>query len=74
LTTSQDKHTLALTVEVEGVADTRAVVFVLAPNGVPHSVTLAAMPLTNSEYSAEHHVLWIQFTNESRPRELVLRW
>jgi hypothetical protein len=58
---------------VEGVANTPAVVLLRAPKA-PHSVTLAGQPLTSFEYAAEDRLLWIRFTNEASPRELVIEF
>ena len=70
LVSKQDKHSLALT--VEGVANTPAVLLVGGAKNKPKSVTLSGAPLQDYDYSAEHHLVWLRFNNESRPRELLL--
>ena len=63
----------SLTLAVEGVARTPAVVLLAAPKA-PTSITLAGEPLTSFNYSAVHGLIWIRFNNESRPRELRLQF
>jgi hypothetical protein len=63
----------ALAVAVEGVADTPAVVLVRSPKA-PQSVTLAGQPLKDFESASANHLLWVRFTNESRPRELRIEF
>lgn len=63
----------SLTVTVEGVVNTPAVVLLRAP-AAPRSVTLAGQPLESVHYSAEERLLWVRFTNEARPRELALEF
>jgi hypothetical protein len=65
--------TTSLSIAVEGIADTEAVVL-LKTKRQPGSVTLAGEPLTNSKYSAEHQLLWVRFANEATPRELVVNF
>jgi hypothetical protein len=65
----QDRKTLALT--VEGVADTPAIVLIHAPKP-PQTATLAGQPLKDYEYSPADQLLWIRFSNQSKPRELRL--
>jgi hypothetical protein len=62
-------HSLSLT--VEGVVNTPAIMLVRVPSA-PRSITLAGQPLESFKYAAEDGLLWIRFTNETRPRELVL--
>jgi hypothetical protein len=62
-----DAH--SLTLAVEGVAGTPAIVLLRAPEP-PRAVTLAGQPCPQYQYSASDRLLWIRFTNESRPREL----
>jgi hypothetical protein len=64
-------HRLSMT--VEGVVDTPAVVLLRVPTA-PRFVTLAGQPLVNFEYAAEDRLLWIRFTNEARPRELTIEF
>jgi hypothetical protein len=61
----------ALSMTVEGVVNTPAVVLLRAPT-TPRSVTLAGQPLASYEYAAEGRLLWIRFTNEAGPRELTV--
>jgi len=61
----------SLSLTVEGVANTPAVLLLRAP-ATPRSVTLAGQPLQSFHYSPEDRLLWIRFTNEATPRELVL--
>jgi hypothetical protein len=58
-----------LSVMVEGVGDTQAVVLLLSPNP-PRSITLADEPVTAFEYSPKDRLLWVHFTNTNSPREL----
>jgi hypothetical protein len=59
----------ALSLTVEGVADTPAVLL-LRTRTAPRRVTLAEQELKNCVYSAEDRLLWIRFTNQAQPREL----
>ena len=54
---------------VEGVAKSPAVVLVRNAEA-PHAITLDGKPISNFDYSTMNRLLWIRFTNESRPREL----
>ena len=72
LPAKSERPGLALT--VEGVADTPSVVMVYAPGGPARSVNLAGQPLNTIEYSAAERLLWIRFSNESRPRELTVNF
>jgi len=38
----------------------------------PREITLAGQPLKDFDYSASRKLLWVRFTNEPKPRELVL--
>jgi hypothetical protein len=42
--------------------------------GRPKAVTLDNQPLQQSEFSADNHLFWLRFSNEPRPRELVLQF
>jgi hypothetical protein len=64
-------HALSLT--VEGVVDTPAVLLLRASTP-PRSVTLAGQPLGSIRYSTEDKLLWIRFKNEARPRELAIEF
>jgi hypothetical protein len=63
----------ALTLAVEGVARTPAVVLVQAP-AAPRAVTLGGEPLAAFEHSPADRLLWLRFTNQSTPRELQVRF
>ncbi len=62
-----DAKTLSLT--VEGVAETPAIILVHAPKP-PHSITLAGQSHQSYKYSPSDHLLWIHFSNRASPREL----
>jgi hypothetical protein len=63
----------SLTLAVEGVADTPAVVVLASPKA-PRSVKLGGQPLESIEHSASERLLWIRFKNESRPQELAIQF
>ncbi len=71
LPTARDAQSLSLA--VEGVTHTPAVVLLRASKA-PRSVTLAGQPLDDFRYSAAEQLVWIHFANESRPRELSVRF
>ncbi len=71
ITKERTDHSLTLT--VEGVAATEAVVLVRVPIA-PRAVTLAGKPLKTIEHSAADQLLWIRFQNEARPRELQIEF
>ncbi len=56
---------------VEGVAQTPAIMLFAAAHA-PKAVMLAGQKLETFEYSAKEHLLWVHFTNEAAPRELVV--
>ena len=62
----------ALTMTVEGVEDTAAIVLVYWPGTPPRAATLAGKPLDVAQDSASDHLVWLRFTNRSQPRELRL--
>jgi len=64
----------SLTLAVEGVAHTQALVLVSAPGNPPSSIKLAGQPLTSYEYSAADRLVWIRFKNEPVARELEVRF
>jgi len=70
----QKRDARSLTMAVEGVANTPAVVLLSAPIGAPGSVSLGGEPLQSFDYSAKERLLWIHFTNEPSPRELTIRF
>jgi hypothetical protein len=63
----------SLTLAVEGVAGTPAIVLLSAPEP-PRAVTLAGQPCGQCQYSASERLLWVRFPNESSPRELRLEF
>lgn len=62
----------SLSMKIEGVEDTPAVVLIYWPGSRPRTVTLEGKPLAIAQYSASDHLLWLRFTNRSIPRELSL--
>ncbi len=62
-----------LSLTVEGVAGTPAVVLIRAP-GKPRTITLASQQLDSYEYSADRKLLWVRFQNESSPRQLLVEF
>jgi hypothetical protein len=62
-----------LRLAVEGVTDTPAIVLLRAPSA-PRSVTLDGQPLQSVRYSPADRLLWLQFTNEARPRALTVKF
>jgi hypothetical protein len=62
-----------LTLAVEGVGKTSAVVLVHAPSP-PQEVTLDENVLNSFEYAAAERLLWVRFENDVRPRELKIRF
>jgi hypothetical protein len=67
------KEVHSLTLAVEGVAGTPAIVLLHAPEP-PRAVTLAGQPCGQYQYSASERLLWIRFPNDSRPRELEVEY
>jgi hypothetical protein len=63
-----------LSLAVEGVAGTPAVVLLHTGKKAPQKVTLAGQPLSNYEYSAADSLLWIRFPNESKAQELTVNF
>src|SRR5262249_25245110 len=66
---TQKSNTLSLA--VEGVAGTPAVVLLHTGKKAPQKVALSGQPLNDYEYSAADGLLWIRFSNESKPQELT---
>jgi len=66
----QESTSKALTLAVEGVEDTAAVVLVYSPSGAPRRVTLEDAVLEPVKYSEKDHLVWLQFKNRSSPRKL----
>ncbi len=71
LRTKRSASQLVLT--VEGVGNTSAMVLLHAPKP-PRAVTLAGQPLHDFDYSATEKLLRLRFPNETRPRELEVRF
>ncbi len=72
-TLAREKTDHSLTLTVEGVVATPAVVLVRVPIA-PRSVTLEGKPLKTIEHSAADQLLWIRFTNQAKPRELKIEF
>jgi hypothetical protein len=66
----QEQSQNALTLAVEGVEDTLAVVLLRCPAGPPRTITLDGAALDPPKYSPENHLAWVRFTNRSSPRQL----
>lgn len=58
---------------VEGVANTPAVVLLCTPQPA-RTITLAGEPLQPARVDDANGLVWLQFTNTSSPRELVVRF
>ena len=56
---------------VEGAAQTPAVMLLHCAHA-PLAVTLDGQPVTDIQFSKPGHLLWIRFTNEASPRQLVV--
>jgi hypothetical protein len=63
----------SLTLTVEGVPNTPAVMLLHAPKDVS-SITLAGQNVADHTYSAVEQLLWVRFTNGDSPRELVIHF
>jgi hypothetical protein len=63
----------SLTIAVEGVANTAAIVLIRASRDAS-SITLAGQAVADHTYSAADQLLWIRFANSAAPRELVVRF
>ncbi len=57
----------------EGVGNTPAIMLLESPQA-PRTVTLDGAKLTNFEYSAQEHLLWIHFSNDAAPHKLVVQY
>lgn len=68
----QESTPKALTLAVEGVEDTPAVVLVYSPSGEPRRITLDNAPLEPAQYSEKDHLVWLRFNNRSSPRKVQL--
>jgi hypothetical protein len=58
---------------VEGVGDTPAVVLLRVPAGAHPSFELTDGRINSSDHDSSEHLAWVRFTNESKPRELLVR-
>jgi hypothetical protein len=58
---------------VEGISDTPGVLLLRAPEK-PSAVTLDGEPLTDQSYDASHHLLWLRFPNQPRPRKIDVKF
>lgn len=67
------KDSKSISMAVEGVGETPGVVL-LSSAQTPQSITLDNKPLNDFDYSAKDGLLWIRFTNESRPRTLSVQF
>jgi hypothetical protein len=67
------KESKLISMAVEGVGDTPAVVL-LRSSRPPRSITLDKDAISDFDYSAKDGLLWVRFTNESRPRTLSIQF
>jgi len=58
---------------VEGVGETPAIML-LESVAAPRAVTLDGKNMTDFEYSAKDHLLWIRFKNDASPHELAVQY
>jgi len=58
---------------VEGVGETPAIML-LESVEAPRAVTLDGKNVTDLEYSAKEHLLWIHFKNDASPHELAVQY
>ncbi|HEV7927283.1 MAG TPA: hypothetical protein VGR14_18160, partial [Verrucomicrobiae bacterium] len=63
----------AISIEVEGVANTPGVVLLRAPRAA-RSVLLAGQVLETVDYDAPQGLLWVRFTNQASLRELSVQF
>ncbi|MCC7475133.1 MAG: hypothetical protein IT425_07030 [Pirellulales bacterium] len=61
-----------ITLTIEGIAGTPAVVLLHAPTP-PAEITFAGQPLKDFTYAPADKLLWLRFTNEANARELTVR-
>lgn len=66
-----DNHSLSIT--IEGIGETPAMILLQCPKP-PRSVTLENEAVKDFDYSAKNNLLWIRFTNQSRPRALTVQF
>ena len=60
----------SLTLAVEGVENTPAIVLIKSPASAVKSASLDGAPIEPTKYSAEDHLSWFCFVNSSSPRVL----
>jgi len=63
----------AISIEVEGVANTPGAVLLRAPRS-PRSLLLAGQALEAIQYDADQGLLWVRFTNQASPRTLSVEF
>lgn len=59
---------------VEGVGDTDAVMLLRIPSGARPSIELADGTIKSLDYDSAERLAWVRFANESKPRELSVRF
>ena len=69
----ENRSAMQLTLTVEGVGNTAAMVLLHAPKP-PRAITLAGQPVKDFKYSAAEKLLWLRFPNETSPRELEVQF
>jgi hypothetical protein len=62
-----------LSYAVEGVGGTPAIVLLHLSSNARPSFDLTDGTITSFDHNSSEHLAWVRFTNESKPRELVLR-
>jgi hypothetical protein len=67
-----NKGPRGLSMAVEGVEGTPAVILIYSPRADPREITLMGKPLDRPQDSSVGHLLWLRFANQSSPRELKL--
>jgi hypothetical protein len=63
-----------LSVMVEGIGGTEAVILLGSARKPPRSVTLNGEKLETFEHSRQEQLIWIRFRNESKPRQLTVEF
>jgi hypothetical protein len=64
----------SMSMAVEGVGETPAVVLLQGVKASPRSITLDGEPVKDVEYSGKDKLLWVHFANEARPRVLSVQF
>jgi hypothetical protein len=70
--TQRDGKSMSLA--VEGVGETPAVILLGGVKALPRSMTLDGEPIKGVDYSGKDKLLWIRFANEARPRVLSVQF